>query len=269
MERVGAGFGAVCGHKKLLMPCLTDSFVLSVFELYESLTSLNEAYTYDLYTYMQQNSIYSGCTRHAGQDLAVGITHELAAVDKNNLDKANRERLFPLKLTDFGVSFKCVDGEASVKEDRDRILGEIGDDVVLLDELVHAVVAQAALERVLKEGGDRQASYLQAIRRGKQLRLDLTGSQSDTQDVVSMVVDELAITGACQRLILCTALSSLPDSIDQHNALQKLNLAGCSRLRALPDSIGQLNALQELDLTGCSGLRALPDSIAAFYARFN
>ena len=237
-----------CVGQNMLLT-FSDSSVFLVFELYYSLTSSKQGYTYDIYT------------EKVEQKGAVGITHGLAAVDKNLVAKGDREQFFPIKLADLGVSFRCVDGEASVPADKERILGEIGADVQLLDELVHAVVAQAALERVLKEGGDRQARYLKAIRRGKQLRLDLVGSLADTQEVLSIVVDELAKTGACQRLCLRTEISFFPDSISQLNALQELDLTGCSGLTALPGSISQLNALLILCLASCTGLKVLPDNI--------
>ena len=57
---------------------------------------------------------------------AVGITQGLAAVDRYHFEKALREEPFPLKLTDNGIAFRCEEGEASVEDDRIKILDEIG-----------------------------------------------------------------------------------------------------------------------------------------------
>jgi Leucine-rich repeat (LRR) protein len=47
-------------------------------------------------------------------------------------------------------------------------------------------------------------------------------------------------------------LEEIPSSIDDLNALQKLDLSRCSNLEAIPSSIGDLNAFQELYLLGVS-----------------
>jgi Leucine-rich repeat (LRR) protein len=67
-------------------------------------------------------------------------------------------------------------------------------------------------------------------------------------------------------LLIWLINKELPSSIDQLDALQKLDLSRCSKLKELPSCIGQLNALQELDLSKCSELKELPSSISELNA---
>ena len=83
---------------------------------------------------------------------AVGITDGLAAVDEVANDKQEREKHYPLELLRVGMAFRCLEGDASVKEDKDRIVTEIGDGHLCLDNTVHGVVAASSLRRALEEG---------------------------------------------------------------------------------------------------------------------
>ena len=79
--------------------------VCSVYELYSSLLTKKEQYTYDIYTVHEAED--------EGTTVAVGITHGLAAVDAGGETKGKRESAFPVKLLDRGIAFKCEDGAAS------------------------------------------------------------------------------------------------------------------------------------------------------------
>ena len=107
------------------------------------------AYTYDMYT-AHQHTAYTYDT--IGIRSAVGITDGLAAVDKAANDKQEREKHYPLELLRVGMAFRCLEGDASVKEDKDRIVTEIGDGHLCLDNTVHGVVAASSLRRALEEG---------------------------------------------------------------------------------------------------------------------
>ena len=157
---------------------------------------------------------------------------------------------------------------------------------------MHGVVAAAALERVLKEGSEKEIKeHLQAIKKGsvRHLRLDLTRS---TAIAVRKVDKEAALRGVldalkpddgastCEVLSICTRLGSLPKSMNrlttvvelslEHctglkginlhgmNALRKLQLAGCSSLLKLSDLP---TSLEELDFEGCGKLRELPSNL--------
>ena len=258
-----------------------------MYELYHSLISSKDGYTYDMYTAVI-HVINPGCYQEIRQ--AVGITQGLAAVDEMACSKAEREEYFPLALIDTGISFVCGEGQASVEEDRMRILTEIGDKASLLDETVHGVVAAAALERVLKGANKCQAErYLKVIRKSPptaELMLNFEDSEADSQATVSAVVEALAFRGTTKKLELqseeaveipeclgqltaleelelneCTSLVALPETINGLTALQELDLGGCSSLVALPDTISKLTALKELNLHRCSSLVALPDTI--------
>ena len=132
------------------------------------------------------------------QCAAVGIADGLAAVDRVAFHKGEREQHFPLDRLDKGLQFKCMEGQASVTADADRIKGEIGDGGDKLDRTVHAVVAASALRRALEEGGNRRRDYMEAVRQGalRQLRIDLRDSTADTEEVADELVEALSCSSA-------------------------------------------------------------------------
>ena len=149
-----------------------------VYELYFSLLLGDTDFTYDMYTILDWQ--------------AVGITSGLAAVDMNSVKKGEREKRFPSALCDIGISFKCEHGEASMPEDRERIIFEIGTDKELLDGTVHSVVAASVLEQVLKKGVVEECErYLEALGKARRLRVDLSNSQADTEANGIAIVEAL------------------------------------------------------------------------------
>lgn len=77
-----------------------------------------------------------------------------------------------------GISFKCLDGQATVAADGDRIKAAIGEDATLLDETVHGINAASALRRALSEGGARRERFLEAVRKGHVRKLELCVTRS-------------------------------------------------------------------------------------------
>ena len=214
--------------------------------------------------YMMEIKYYGMKKAEVGDWFPVGITTGLTAVDGPSGErKAKREAQFPLTLTDIGTKFRSRNGEASVKEDRLRILKEIGTDNTLLDERVHSVVATAALSRVLKEQDEqRKVTYLEAIRQCSppELLLDLTSGEADEQETMSAVFQALAFRDGCKMLELTTKAPSIPGIIGKLTALQTLKLY-CGSLTSLPEAISGLTALQTLDLEYCHSLTSLPEAI--------
>merc|ERR1712166_316017 len=155
----------------------------------------------------------------------------MAAVDYERADlKAEREKHFPIELIQRGVSFCCENGNASVESDKHKIMAEIGDDVTLLNDTVHGVVAAAALERVLKENSDNRHEFLAAVKRSppRELTLDLTGSAGDTQENVTVVIEALAANGAskCEKLRLHSEVATeIPSCVSKLTALERLQLS--------------------------------------------
>ena len=231
---------------------------MPVYELYYSLVLTQESKdkTYDVYTALKNGS-------------AVGITCGLAAVDSGAEGKSKREARFPLKVTDKGVSFRCVEGKASVQKDRERIIKEIGSDTQLLDETLHGVIVGAVLDAALKGTNEKQKLlYLEALKNSPQqcFQLELHSS-ADTQANVSAVIDALTGKATCETLQLRSELATfIPDSIGQLTMLCELNLSGCTSLVALPDSFplddrSSIPTLKKLNLKGCSSLVDLPTSL--------
>merc|ERR1712166_313193 len=159
------------------------SRIWCVYELYVSVVKRREGYTYDLYTALKHTATNSS-TGDDEERLAVGVTEGLVHLDGGSAyEKSQREEHFPLELIDRGVGFKCAEGAASVEADKVNILAEIGELTDALDDKIHSVVAAGALERVLKENGERLDRYLEAVRKGsppQQLDVDLGGSKGDT-----------------------------------------------------------------------------------------
>jgi len=62
------------------------------------------------------------------------------------------------------------------------------------------------------------------------------------------------------KLVRCTRLSKVHQSIGFLRRLRRLNLQGCTRLKELPEEIS-LESLEFLNLSGCSRLNKFPDSV--------
>ena len=218
---------------------------------------MDSEYTYDIYTAQEHKN-------WRGEQLAVGITHGLAAVDRGADYKTEREQHFPIHLIQLGIRFRCENGNASVESDKRKIIAEIGADATLLNDTIHGVVAAAALERVLKENSDNRHEFLEAVKRSppRELRVNLRDSAGDTQENVTAVLEALAANGAskCEKLRLHSAVATeIPSCVGQLTALKLLNLADCSSLVSLPESVGQMTALETLYLNHCSSLVEVPD----------
>ena len=108
------------------------------YELYQSLVGSSEDYQYDIYTAFE----HKAANRRYEEDdesklelrYAVGIvTNGTAAVDEANVANlrseteaiANardlRQKHFPIELMRGGVTFKCLEGQASVPEDKAKV----------------------------------------------------------------------------------------------------------------------------------------------------
>lgn len=182
----------------------------SVYELHSSLVGSDTSYTYDMYTALEHHDTYK----------AVGITDGLAAVDFNAKKKDAREKHFPMALlSEHGLHVKCREGEASVKEDKVRILVAIGGAADQLDATVHGRVAAAGLRRALEKGGEEAARFLLAVQTGflRKLEVDFDGC----------VVDEEAIGGVWQAL--CA------DQDGTAGTLQALALTGSQTMKRIPE----------------------------------
>ena len=232
--------------------------------MYLALVEGDDEFKYDIYTAYRHTARQTG-TMVYERRYAVGLTTGPTATDTGSRAQAARESYFPIELTDKGVDFKSVNGQASWEGDKQRILAEIGDDgTELLDRTVHGMIASAQLERVLNLGKERFDQYLDAVRLcpARQLKIDFsTSDEGDTQENVTAVLHALA-GGDCQWLQLTTmALEQLSDSLGDLHSLRRLYLRNCEALAVLPDSIGQLQALTELSLYDSLQLGKLPDSI--------
>ena len=109
-----------------------------------------KSYTYDMYTACKHEWVSQWAQRESRA--AVGVTDGLAAVDWGATDKQLREKHYPMELARKGMLFACIEGNASFKPDKDRILEDIGEDHQQLDNTVHGRVAAAFLRRGLEEG---------------------------------------------------------------------------------------------------------------------
>ena len=111
-----------------------------------------KAYTYDMYTACKHEWVDQFDDKKRESRAAVGVTDGLAAVDRDARDKQLREKHYPMELARKGMAFACLEGNASFKPDKDRILEDIGEDHQQLDNTVHGRVAAAFLRRGLEEG---------------------------------------------------------------------------------------------------------------------
>ena len=145
--------------------------VFSVYELYQSLVSSGDTYTYDMYTAVEEHT-YENRHGHQVRRVVVGITDGVTAYDGgDDWYKNYREDHFPVALLEAGVGFKCREGEASQPEDKEKIVSSIGDEHEELDNLVHGVMAGAAISKALAAGGERFDHFLQGLAEGKLRKL--------------------------------------------------------------------------------------------------
>ena len=245
---------------------------------------------------------------------AVGITTGPAAVDVNGrwaansrraatvdssvqsaIDaKAAREAFFPMELLAKAIGFDCKNGQASVEDDRTRILSLIGDKATQLNTKVQGMIAMTALHRILVESNEatnpeqeviaKQRMLLEvvhAVKHGiKRMTIDLP-TTVDTTTNLGMLMDAAAYerlvisTNKCWKMPLalwqCNSLTTLDlrapmlkqlYSITDLQSLQELTLRECTSLRALPENLNELKHLRLLNIRLCK-MRGLPDCIAA------
>lgn len=167
----------------------------SVYELFVSLGDDSDDKSYDMYTAVDHETKV-GFNKYAPCS-AVGITSGLAAVDRTTAHKALREGHFPMARLRKGLTFKCMEGKASMPSDEDRIKREVAAEAngaEHLDAAVHAVVASSQLVRGLEAGDETAVYFMDAIRKGvlRMINIDLNDSATDTQATVSEVVEALA-----------------------------------------------------------------------------
>ena len=135
----------------------------------------------------------SGKWKKDEERLAVGLTDGVAPSDVTPLWQIKRQQHFPLALTDIGISFDCMQGEASVPEDEQRIKAAIQGESQLLDGTVHGAVAGSVLSRALQDE-NRSQQYLAAIREGEPMRqVSVYGDVAD--GTVALLVDSLVVVG--------------------------------------------------------------------------
>ena len=136
----------------IMLQAVCYSRIWCVYELFHSLVGevAMKAYTYDMYTACKHEWVAQWGGRESRA--AVGVTDGLAAVDQTANQKQLREKHYPMELVRKGMAFACLEGNASFKPDKDRILEDIGEDHQQLDNTVHGRVAAAFLRRGLEEG---------------------------------------------------------------------------------------------------------------------
>ena len=233
-----------------------------VFELFKSLSEAAEgSYTYDLVTATEW---FEKIQKHG----AVAIIDGLSAQQSDADDKREHESAFPLALIETGISFKCLDGKASMPKDEERIKAAIGDGSTLLDETVHGVNASAALLRGLEAGGETRVRFLEAVRRGhvRKLQLDLAGSEADTEENCWEVLGALDAEAIQEVALTSREVSALPEgfTFSKCKALTSVNLESCRGLTALPEGLfAGSTALTSVSLSHCRGLTALPEGLFA------
>ena len=199
---------------------------------------------------------------------AVVITDGLTAQQSDANIKRAHEAAYPLDLIELGIKFMCINGTASVEKDRLRILAAIGSASAALDEVVHGVLACAALRRALEKGGERRARFLEAVRRGRvrKMQLALVGSAADTPKTWREVVGALDATTITE-LSMQTKLKKFPvESLGRLTTLVSIDMSSCTGLRSLPQCLfGGLIALKEINMSGKPhapmGLTSLPEGL--------
>lgn len=237
-----------------------------VYEMFVSVVEERKDYTYDMYTAFKHT--YEDENLHIKEErLAVGITHNAVCIDGGDGQrKQSREEYFPLALMDSGISFRSQDGEASEPDDKVAILAEIGDKATVLNETIHAVAANAVLERVLHENDERRHQYLEALMKGNPLRVVWVNlvyhkSKGDTQENVNMLIDALAANPRASKieelLLSSRNATELPRSLGRLTGLKRLTISSCYGLADLPDNMNEMVSLEEMWISGCRSLSSI------------
>ena len=210
---------------------LTDAvrFSAGVFELWHSLvgthqsswfTNKTRSYTFDIYTALVHTiekywDLDSNGKRRDEQRQAVGLTDGVAPSEEHPYWQTSRQQHFPLVLTDIGISFDCMNGQASIPMDEQRIKQAIEGEGELLNETVHGAVAAAVLSHVLKDD-NRARQYLEATKEGQPMR-------------------EVSVQGDVANETLVMLVDSLDDSV-----CRNLHVNNNNRLTLLPANVGRL-----------------------------
>ena len=162
-----------------------------MYELYQSLVSSGDTYTYDMYTAVEEHT-YINSDYEEVRRVVVGITDGVTAYDGGDDLKKGREDHFPVALLEAGVGFKCREGEASQPEDKEKIVSSIGDEHEELDNLVHGVMARAGLIKALAAGGERFDHFVQGLAKGKLRKLFVdckdVPAEQDTEENMRRIV---------------------------------------------------------------------------------
>ena len=208
--------------RRRLTPTVGARACRCVYELYKSLVGgFGEQYTYDLVTATAYD--------WGGQHGAVAIIDGLSAQQGSASAKHRQESAFPLAVLEKGIAFESKEGEASVKEDKERIVIDIGDKSSKLDATVHGVVARAGLRAALEAGGKRRTRFLEAVRHGglHKLSLSLEGSEADTLETWKEVMGALD-PQTMREVAMQTRLESVPEGLFQGlPSLTKVDMRYC------------------------------------------
>jgi len=221
-----------------------------------------------------------------------GITDGLAAVDSTASDKDLREGSFPWALLDKALEFKCMEGQASVPADADRIKGAIEklqtystgglkeQGSTRLDRVVHGVVALSALSRVLGTNDSaRRAKYMRALQNGehREVRLDLDDLVQIQENPHRMGTHgEPSYEDQLMSMLNESAWQNKPAGVEEsavNEVVEALSLRAASRggvpslevleIKSpgtvwLSERLGSCSKLRELNLEGCKSLKSLP-----------
>merc|ERR1740130_691656 len=222
------------------------------FDIYTALVHTIES-CFDLERRISYTSDPTGKRKRNVQRLAVGLTTDgVAPSDVDPSSQRERQEHFPLSITDIGISFDCLKGEASMPDDEQRIKQAIKSESQLLNRTVHAAVAGAVLSRVLKDD-NRAQQYLAAIQEGELSEVIVSDDVSN--ETVALLVDSLDVV-ACESLVIVMngILTVLPPNLGRLQSLTSLNLENCRSLSELPPSLGELQSLTSLNLEECHKL---------------
>lgn len=196
--------------------------------------------------------------RYERDALAKGTLHHAVGI-LDGVTRPEMERYFPLDRLDKGVTFDCMDGQASVSTDAARIKASIHDSETL-NRTVHSFVASRALRMALENDTWHQEHYLSALQHHLySLHLDLRGSRVDNESVWSQVFNALPPNTLQVLNIKTHAHMTLDDSIGTFAELRELDISDCTYIHCLPSNLNRLTQLILLDMTGCTSVIALPD----------
>jgi len=232
-----------------------------------SAASGSAARTWDLVTAHTWTS--SGYNR--SQYEAVTITDGLSAVQPDADRKCALQAHFPRLLLERALESCCAAVYAPCSDDTERLLPAIGvcgngARCKWLDEVVHGVIASAALRQALEaQDVARRCRYVDALRRGhvRKLHLDLMGSAADTAETWREVVAALDAQTVTE-IAFQTGMRCLPDdwTFARLSVLRTVDLSGCSSLVALPERLFcGCEGLVSVKLRGCDALIALPNDL--------